>query len=118
MKLRVIAIALFLIAAFCVTDATATVGSFRGKIVTAPDGQARAGWVFVQAPNGQLRLVDIRKAEFAFDERFQAPANLSPSAKLLLQGAEVRVVAEQQQGEWRAIRVEILQLAAGTRDTA
>ena len=40
--------------------AFATVGSFRGKIVTAPAGQARQGWVFVQAPNGRMRLVDIR----------------------------------------------------------
>ena len=97
--------------------AFATVGSFRGKIVSAPTGQARAGWVFVQGPNGRLRLVDIRKAEFAFDEDFHPPADLSPSAKLLLQGAEVRVVGEQSDGEWRAIRVEIIHLAASTRAT-
>src|SRR3954468_513919 len=95
--------------------AFATIGSFRGKIVAAPAGQAREGWGFVQGPNGRLRLVDVRKAEFAFDEDFRAPADVSPSAKLLLQGAEVRVVGEQQGGEWRAIRVEILQLAAATR---
>ena len=95
--------------------AFATVGSFRGKIVAAPAGQAREGWVFVQGPNGRLRLVDIRKAEFAFDEDFHAPADLNPSAKLLLQGAEVRVVGEQQDGEWRAARVEIIRLAAATR---
>jgi len=97
--------------------AFATIGSFRGKIVTAPVGQAREGWVFVQGPNGSLRLVDVRKAQFAFDEDFHAPADLSPSAKLLLQGAEVRVVGEQQQGEWRAMRVEIIRLAASTRGT-
>lgn len=93
-------------------------GSFRGKIVSAPEGQARAGWVFVQGPNGRLRLVDVRKAEFAFDEDFQAPADLNPSAKLLLQGAEVRVVGEQHDGEWRAMRVEIIRLAAATRGTS
>ena len=97
--------------------AFATIGSFRGKIVSAPAGQARQGWVFVQGPNGSLRLVDIRKAEFAFDDDFHPPADLSPSAKLLLQGAEVRVVGEQQQGEWRAMRVEIIRLAASTRGT-
>jgi hypothetical protein len=97
--------------------AFATIGSFRGKIVSAPAGQAREGWVFVQGPNRSLRLVDIRKAEFAFDDDFHAPADLSPSAKLLLQGAEVRVVGEQQQGEWRAMRVEIIRLAASTRGT-
>lgn len=97
--------------------AFATIGSFRGKIVAAPAGEARQGWVFVQAPNGRLRLVDVRKAEFAFDEGFHAPADLSPSAKLLLQGAEVRVVGEQQEGEWRAMRVEIIRLAASTRGT-
>src|SRR3954462_11503173 len=101
----------------CTVAAFATIGSFRGKIVAAPAGEARKGWVFVQAPNGRLRLVDVRKAEFAFDEDFHAPADLSPSAKLLLQGAEVRVVGEQQQGEWRAMRVEIIQLAASTRGT-
>ena len=95
--------------------AQATLGSFRGKIVAPPAGQAREGWVFVQGPNGSLRLVDIRKAEFTFDGDFPAPANLNPSAKLLLQGAEVRVLGEQQGGEWRAIRVEILHLAAATR---
>ena len=98
--------------------AFATIGSFRGKIVAAPSGQARDGWVFVQGLNGRLRLVDIRKAEFAFDEDFHAPADLSPSAKLLLQGAEVRVVGEQQEGEWRAFRVEIIRLAASTRATS
>ena len=95
-----------------------TIGSFRGKIVAAPAGQAREGWVFVQGPNGRLRLVDVRRAEFAFDENFRAPANLNPSAKLLLQGAEVRVVGEQQDGEWRATRVEIIRLAAATRATS
>jgi hypothetical protein len=95
--------------------AQATVGSFRGKIVSAPAGQAREGWVFVQGPNGNLRLVDVRRAEIVFDEDFRGPASLSPSAKLLLQGAEVRVLGEQQQGEWRALRVEILHLAAATR---
>jgi hypothetical protein len=34
-----------------------------------------------------------------------------------LQGAEVRVVGEQSDGEWRAIRVEIIHLAASTRAT-
>jgi hypothetical protein len=29
----------------------------------------------------------------------------------------VRVVGEQQEGEWRAIRVEIIRLAASTRGT-
>jgi len=98
--------------------AFATIGSFRGKIVAAPTGQAREGWVFVQGPNGRLRLVDIRKAEFAFDEDFRAPADLNPSAKLLLQGAEVRVVGEQLDGEWRATRVEIIHLAAATAATS
>jgi hypothetical protein len=98
--------------------AFATMGSFRGKIVAAPAGQARAGWVFVQSPNGRMRLVDIRKAEFAFDDDFHAPTDLSPSAKLLLQGAEVRVVGEQYEGEWRAMRVEIIHLAAATRATS
>jgi|1185.fasta_scaffold1681137_1 hypothetical protein len=107
---------LFMLSVFTAA-AFATIGSFRGKIVAAPTGEARQGWVFVQAPNGRLRLVDVRKAEFAFDEDFHAPADLSPSAKLLLQGAEVRVVGEQQEGEWRALRVEIIRLAASTRGT-
>jgi hypothetical protein len=102
----------------CSIAAFATIGSFRGKIVTAPDGQARAGWVFVQAPNGRMRLVDIRKAQFAFDEDLRVPADLNPSAKLLLEGAEIRVVGEQQEGEWRATRVEIIRLAAATRETS
>jgi len=113
---RPIAVALLTIAVFTATT-FAVIGSFRGKIVSAPAGQARTGWVFVQGPNGSLRLVDIRKAEFAFDEDFHPPAELSPSAKLLLQGAEVRVVGEQSDGEWRAIRVEIIRLAASTRAT-
>ena len=98
--------------------AIATIGSFRGKIVTAPAGQTRDGWVFVQSPNGRMRLVDVRRAEFAFDDDFHAPADLIPSAKLLLQGAEVRVVGEQQDGDWRAARVEIIRLAAATRATS
>src|SRR5438874_2320997 len=94
--------ALFFLLSVVCASAFATIGSFRGKIVSAPAGQAREGWIFVQGPNGRLRLVDIRKAEFAFDEEFHAPADFTPSPKLLLQGAEVRVVGEQQRGEWRA----------------
>src|SRR3954449_5567394 len=115
-RLRSLALQIVLLSTLSAA-AFATLGSFRGKIVAAPAGQAREGWVFVQGPNGSLRLVDVRKAQFAFDEDFHAPADLSPSAKLLLQGAEVRVVGEQQQGEWRAMRVEIIRLAASTRGT-
>src|SRR5947199_8482871 len=107
MALQIVLLSILSAAAF------ATLGSFRGKIVSAPAGQAREGWVFVQGPNGSLRLVDVRKAEFAFDDDFRAPADVNPSAKLLLQGAEVRVLGEQRGGEWRAIRIEILHLTAG-----
>jgi hypothetical protein len=116
--LRLRSVLLFLVLLTWSVAAFATIGSFRGKIVTAPAGQARDGWVFVQSPNGRMRLVDVRKAEFAFDDEFHAPADLNPSAKLLLQGAEVRVVGEQQNGEWRATRVEIIRLAAATRATS
>src|SRR3954468_18622244 len=114
-RLRLACVVLVLLG--CSVWALATIGSFRGKIVTAPAGQAREGWVFVQAPNGRMRLGDIQKAQFAFDEDLRVPPDLNPSAKLLLEGAEIRVVGEQQQGEWRATRVEIIRLAAATRET-
>jgi hypothetical protein len=87
-------------------------GVFQGKIVDPPAAEAhRAGWIFVQGRNHMLRRVEVAHAEIVFGD--QVPVSQRRKCKMdcLVAGQEIRVTAEQDStGEWRAKRVEILQL--------
>ena len=92
-----------------------TPGSFRGTIVDNPQNGAGKNWIYVQGRNGMARRVDVSHARVMYDDEVPASARLPKPEDALTAGVEVRVTAEQDDnGEWRASRVEILkqQLAA------
>lgn len=86
-----------------------TPGSFRGTIVDGPQASAGKHWIYVQGRNGMARRVDISRAQVTYDESVPASTRLAKPENALTPGAEVRVTAEQDDnGEWRASRIEIL----------
>ncbi len=89
-----------------------TPGVFQGKVVVSPDPQ-QDGWLFVQAPNGSVRRVQVADAQFAYGEEVPRKDRQSVVPRKLPSGTRVRVTAEQNSsGEWRASRVEIVQISA------
>lgn len=92
----------------------ATEGVFQGKIVDPPNaGVPRAGWIFVQGRNHMLRRVEVAHAEIVFGEQVPVSQRRKCNMDCLAPGQQIRVTAEQDaSGEWRAKRVEILELTS------
>jgi hypothetical protein len=97
----------------CGTAAVAGVpGTFRGTVHEGAD--IKPGWVYVEAMNGNLRLVDVRRADIHYEDPLDddaTPAVSRPkrAAPKLATGTEVRVTAEQdKKGYWHASEVEVL----------
>jgi len=86
-------------------------GTFRGTLVGDPVTQDSHKWVYLQAPNGSIRRVEISRAELVYGEEIgRQPHPAKPSAALQ-KGTGVRVTASQDEsGEWAATRVEIVQM--------
>jgi hypothetical protein len=88
-------------------------GTFRGTVHEGAD--VKPGWVYVEAINGNLRLVDVRRAHIHYsdpDDDDSTPAVPAPkhAAPKLITGTQVRVTAEQdKRGYWHASEVEVLQ---------
>lgn len=86
---------------------SATAGSFRGVIVRGPSDQP--GWIWVQGVHRTLRKVEVSRAEVVYDKAVPTSERERQPRLSIKAGAEVRVTAEQdEQGEWRATRIEIL----------
>lgn len=87
-------------------------GVFQGKIVDPPGAEPhRAGWIFVQGRNNMLRRVEVSHAEIVFGDRIPVSQRRKCKMDCLTPGQQIRVTAEQDSaGEWRAKRVEILEL--------
>jgi hypothetical protein len=87
-------------------------GTFRGRVHEGAD--IKPGWVYVEAINGNLRLVDVRKANIHYEDAEDeeaAPSQRRSQGDIprLVTGTEVRVTAEQdQRGHWHASEVEVL----------
>ncbi len=88
----------------------ATPGSFRGVIVRGPDDNP--GWIWVKGANGSLRKVGIDHARVVYDNAVPAAERQRQPEQSIKSGAEVRVTADQQDGEWHASKVEILKTKA------
>lgn len=90
--------------------ASATDGTFRGKVVNPPaNEQAAPGWIFVEGRNHMLRRVEVAHAQIVFGEDVPVSQHRKCNAECLSPGQEVRITARQDSaGEWRAKRVEIL----------
>lgn len=94
-------------------------GSFRGVIVQGPPDGHGQHWIYVQAPNGTARRVDISGARVSYDEDVPAAERRSNPMEALTTGTEVRVTAEQgSDGEWKASKVEILKAAVKSQQSA
>ncbi|MGH9523314.1 MAG: hypothetical protein ACRD3E_12375 [Terriglobales bacterium] len=91
--------------------AGATAGSFRGVIVSGPNDQP--GWIWVKGAHSTLRKVEVSRAQVVYDQAVPSSDRQPQPRKSIKSGVEVRVTAEQDgHGEWRASRVEILNLRA------
>lgn len=90
-----------------------TPGSFRGKVVRPPAGKEHQGWLYVQGRNKMLRRVAVETAVVVYSNDVPGHQREKDPAKGLFEGTEVRVTAEQDDaGEWRALRIEILKVPA------
>ena len=87
-------------------------GTFQGKVVEAPGGQAPVpGWIFVQSRNRMLRRVEVSHATIVFGDEVPASQRHKCNSDCLGAGQEVRITAAQDaSGEWRAKRIEIIHL--------
>jgi len=102
-----------LVVALACTAAFAGVpGTFRGTVHEG--GDTKPGWVYVEALNGNLRLVDVRRANIHYEDvegeavERAVPEKKQPVPKLVT-GTEVRVTAEQdKRGFWHASEIEVL----------
>jgi hypothetical protein len=95
--------------AFAIVLWADTPGTFRGIVIHGPD--MVPGWMFLKSANGQVRRVGISRAKVIYAEGVPARERQKMPALSIVTGADVRVTAKQdQKGEWRAIKVEILSL--------
>ncbi|HYY69753.1 MAG TPA: hypothetical protein VE734_08470 [Terriglobales bacterium] len=87
-----------------------TPGIFQGQVYR--DQNTSPGWIFVQGRNGMLRRVEVSRARVIYAASVPAADRAKNPTMDLVQGAEVRVTAEQDgTGEWRASRIEIVRLS-------
>lgn len=86
-------------------------GTFLGKIADPPANESAVkGWIFVEGRNQMLRRVEVAHAEIVYGEEVPASNQRhNCNSDCLVKGQEVRITAHQDEsGEWRAKRVEIL----------
>jgi hypothetical protein len=109
MRRRVIAA---LLLSLLVTPLWAVDGTFQGRVISPPGNQpVLRGWIYVEGANHMLRRVEVEHAEIIFAGNVPTGRKHKCNLDCLSTGDEVRVTAEQDRtGEWRAKRVEILQL--------
>ena len=105
---------LSLLLAFAVAALAGTPGIFQGEVYQ--DQKATPGWIYVQGRNGLLRKVEISRARVVYAASVPAADRRADPARDLIEGAEVRITAEQDGGgEWRAIQVEIIRVQRGSK---
>src|SRR5690348_9696536 len=89
-----------------------TPGTFRGVVVRTPEGD-NSGRVYLLGRNGLVRRVDVSRSPISYGDSV-GPRDRSKSPReSVVPGSELRVTAEpDEDGEWRAIRVEVLRVGA------
>jgi hypothetical protein len=99
-------------AVICHSLATfAASGTFRGILVEDPVTQDSHHWVYLKAPNGSVRRVEISRAELVYGEEIGRKPHPAKASDALQKGTGVRVTASQDEsGEWAATRIEIVQM--------
>jgi len=94
-------------------------GTFRGKIADPPAIESAVkGWIFVEGRNQMLRRVEVAHAEIVYGEEIPTSNQRhNCNSDCLVKGQEVRITAHQDEsGEWRAKRVEILKETSPTTE--
>lgn len=87
-------------------------GSFTGQVVNGPNLDTSDKWVYVQAPKGAVRRVEISHAKVVYGDDVPQKEREPKAEDGVHEGAQVRVTASQNgEGEWEASRVEILKTA-------
>jgi hypothetical protein len=101
-----------LLAIFLLLPAYAsTPAMFRGRVVELADQPKTAGMIFVMGRNGSLRKVQIGQARVEYADGMPQRFRKSEPSNSLVQGADIRVEAEEASaGLWRARSIEILQV--------
>lgn len=101
--------AFVLVVGWCIPGA-ATLGTFQGKVVEASSAESGT-YIYVQARNGRMRRVNIKRAKVVFASNVVPGQKANRPEAYLEDGAEVRVTAEQGAGgEWEAKEITILRL--------
>ncbi|MGZ4822822.1 MAG: hypothetical protein ACXVY9_10830 [Terriglobales bacterium] len=96
---------------FAITMWADTPGIFRGVVIHGPE--IMPGWLFLKSANGQVRKVGISRARVVYSDSVPAKERQKAPAMSIGAGTEVRVTAQQDEdGEWRATKIEILNLHA------
>jgi hypothetical protein len=89
----------------------ATPGIFVGTIYRPADVRSEPGWLFIQGRKGMLRRVEISGAQVVYSKAVARRQRMQDPSQSLTHGVEVQVTAEPDgEGDWRAIRIEILRL--------
>jgi hypothetical protein len=89
-----------------------TLGEFRGVVGEVAD--RGPNWIYVEARNGTIRVVDISSAKVIYNSKVPQNQRHKIAANSLARGAEVRVTAELEDGgEWHASEIEIIRPAIG-----
>jgi len=92
------------------TMAMAANGSFVGQVVNGPILDSEQKWIYVQAPKGQTRRVEISNAKVRFAATGSSKNRPAKPEDAIREGVRVRVTASQDgRGEWKATEVEILE---------
>jgi hypothetical protein len=87
-----------------------TPGTFRGTVHEGAD--IKPGWIYVEAFNGNLRLVDVRRANIHYEDSADDDTPPLPDHRprpKLTTGTDVRVTAEpDKRGHWHASEIEVI----------
>lgn len=100
-----------LLLAMALLAAAGTPGVFVGTIVECSGPMDGERWIYVQSRNGMVRKVESSGAGVVYGRSVPRRLRARVPREGLVTGAQVRVTAEQEAGEWRAREVEILRPA-------
>jgi hypothetical protein len=97
---------------FACSPLFATKGVFQGRVVEGTKRE-EGKFIYIAGPSGYMRRVNIERCRIRFDSGIPASHRVRSAAESLKDSAEVRVTAEQaSNGEWIALEIVILKLAA------
>jgi hypothetical protein len=87
-----------------------TQGTFRGEVVSPPQGERSAGLLYLMGHDGNVRRVVVAQAAIVYDATVPSGERVKSARKALTPGTEVRVTAlvDAKSGEWTASRVEVI----------